>query len=100
MLLDPHKFLRRLARWSDIPISLRIFQFVVIHTAKGLSYSNEAEVDIFLKSPCFLDDPLNAGNLTSSSSGSLKPCLYIRNLLFYVFVKLILKDFEINLASK
>ena len=26
------RFLRRQIRWSDIPISLRIFQFVVVHT--------------------------------------------------------------------
>ena len=28
-------------------ISLRIFQFVVIHTVKGFSIVNEAEVDVF-----------------------------------------------------
>ena len=33
--------------WSDIPISLRIFQFVVIHAVKGFSVVSEAEVDIF-----------------------------------------------------
>ena len=31
--------------WSCIPISLRIFQFVVIYTVKGFSTVNEAEVD-------------------------------------------------------
>ena len=30
-------------------ISLRIFQFVVIHTVKGFSIVNEAEVDVFLE---------------------------------------------------
>ena len=29
-----YRFLRREVRWSGIPISLRIFQFVVIHTVK------------------------------------------------------------------
>ena len=38
--------------WSDIPISLSIFQFVVIHTVKGFSIVNEAEVDVFLEFPC------------------------------------------------
>ena len=47
MLLDPHRFLRRLARWSDIPISLKIFQFVVIHIVKGFSVDNEAEKGCF-----------------------------------------------------
>ena len=32
--------------WSGIPIFLRIFQFVVIHTVKGFSVVNEAEVDV------------------------------------------------------
>ena len=31
-----YRFLRRQVRWSGIPISLRIFQFVVIHTVKRL----------------------------------------------------------------
>ena len=32
-------------------------QFVVIHTVKGFSIINEAEVDVFLEFPCFLNDP-------------------------------------------
>ena len=44
-----HRFLKRQVRWSGILISLRIFQFVVIHTVKGFSVVNEAEVDVFLK---------------------------------------------------
>ena len=42
-----YKFLRRQVRWSGIPISWRIFQFVVIHTVKGFGIVNEAEVDVF-----------------------------------------------------
>ena len=38
---------RRQVRWSGIPISWRIFQFVVIHTVKGFSIVNEAELDFF-----------------------------------------------------
>ena len=30
-----YRFLRRQVRWSGIPISFRIFQFIVIHTVKG-----------------------------------------------------------------
>ena len=44
-----YKFLRRQVRWSGIPISLRILQFVVIHTVKGFGIVNEAEVDVFLE---------------------------------------------------
>ena len=57
-----HRFLRGQIRWSGITISLRIFQLVVIHTVKGISLVNEAEVDIFLEFPLFLHDPLNVSN--------------------------------------
>ena len=36
-----------LSRWCHLPISLRIFQFVVIYKVKGFSVVNEAEVDFF-----------------------------------------------------
>ena len=42
-----YKCLKRQVRWSGIPISLRIFQFVVIHTVKGFGIVNKAEVDLF-----------------------------------------------------
>ena len=48
-----YRFLRRQVRWSGIPISWRIFQFVVIHTVKGFSVVNETEVYIFLEFSCF-----------------------------------------------
>ena len=38
-------------------------QFVVIHTVKGFSVLNEAEVDVFLEFPCFFYDPVDVGNL-------------------------------------
>ena len=44
-------------RWSDIHISLRIFQFVVNHTVKDFSLVNEAKVDAFLEFSCFFYDP-------------------------------------------
>ena len=37
---------------GEIPICLRSFQFVVIHTIKGFSLVNEAEVDVFLEFSC------------------------------------------------
>ena len=43
-----YRLFKRQARWSGIPISLRIFQFVMTHTVKGFSIVNEAEVDVFL----------------------------------------------------
>ena len=40
-------------------------QFVVIHTVKGFSIVNEAEVDVFLELSCFFYDPVDVGNLIS-----------------------------------
>ena len=48
-----YRFLRRQVRWSGSPISLRIFQFVVIYTVKGFSIVNEVEVDFFWNSLAF-----------------------------------------------
>ena len=44
-----YRFLRRQVRWSGIPISWRMFQFVVIHTVKGFGIVNKEEVDVFLE---------------------------------------------------
>ena len=58
-------------KWSGIPVSLRIFQFVVIHMV------NEAELDVFLEFLCFLYDSVSVGNLISGSSAFTKSSLYI-----------------------
>jgi len=42
-------------------------QFVVIHTVKGFSVVNIAEVDAFLEFSCIFDDPTDVGNLISGS---------------------------------
>ena len=47
-----YRFLRRQVRWSGIPISLRIFHSVVIHT-KALVV-NKAKVDVLLELSCFM----------------------------------------------
>ena len=52
-----YRFLREQVRWSAIPISWRIFQLAVIHTVKGFSIVNKAEVDVFLGLFCFFCDP-------------------------------------------
>ena len=86
-------------RWSGIPISLRIFQFVVIHIVKGFSIVNEAEVGVFLEFPCFLYDSMSVGNLISGSSAFSKPSLYLWKFSVHILLKPSLKDFEHNLAS-
>ena len=63
-----YRFLKRQIRWSGIPISLRIFQFVMIHTVKGFGTDNKAEIDVFLELSCCFDNPTDVGNLISGSS--------------------------------
>ena len=60
---------------DGIPISLRIFQFVVIHTVKGIGVVNEA--DVFLEFSCFFYVPMDVGNLICGSSAFSKSSLYI-----------------------
>ena len=52
-------------------------QFVVIHTVKGFSVVNEAEVDAFLEFSCFFYDPVDVGNLISGSFDFSKSSLNI-----------------------
>ena len=56
-------------------------QFIVIHTVKV----NKAEVDVFLEFSCFIDDPMDVGNLISGSSAFSKSSLNIWNFTVHVF---------------
>ena len=71
--LTSYRFCRRQVRWFGILITLKIFQFVVIHTVKGFRVVNKAEVDVFLEFSCFFNDPSDVGNLISGSSAFSKP---------------------------
>jgi len=51
-------------------------QFVVIHTVKGFSTVNEAEVDVFLEF-CFFYDSVDVVSLISGSSAFSKSSLHI-----------------------
>ena len=53
----------------------------MIHTIKGFSVVNEA--DVFLKLSCFLYDPTDVGNLVSGSSAFSKSSLYLDVLFMY-----------------
>ena len=93
-----YRFQRRPVRWSGIPISLRIFQFVVTHTVKALAKSMKQSryfsgiLLLFLRSSrCWQFDLWFL-------------CLYILNLyiwkfLVHVLFKPSLKDFEHYHAS-
>ena len=75
-------------------------QFVVTHTVKGFSIVNEAEVDVFLKFPCFLYDPTDVDNLISGSSTFSKSSLYIWKFLVHILLKPNLKDLRITLLTR
>ena len=90
---------------AGIPISLRIFhsllwstEFVVIHTVKGVSLVDEAEVDVFLEFSCFFCDPTD-GNLISGFSAFSKSRLNIWKFSVHVPLKPGLENFEHYFAS-
>ena len=69
-------------------------QFVVIHTVKGFGIINKAEVDVFLELSCFFNDPMDVGNLISSSSALSKSSLNIWKFTVHVLLKPGLENFE------
>ena len=62
-------------------------QYRVIHTVKGFSIVNEAEVDAFLEFPCFFYDSENIDNLTFGSSVFSKSSSCIWKFLFHRLLK-------------
>ena len=62
-------------------------QFVVIHTVKGFGAVNKAEVGVFQKLSCFINDPSNVGNLISGSSAFSKTILNIWKFILHVLLK-------------
>ena len=74
-------------------------QFVVIHTVKGYSIVNEAEVDAFLEFSCFYYDPMDVSSLISGSSAFSKSSLNIWKFLVHIQLKPGLENFEHYLAS-
>ena len=84
---------------SGMPISLRIFEFVVIHTVKGFGVVNKAEVDVFLELSCFLNDPVDVGSLISGSSAFSKSSLNIWKFMVHVQLNPDLENFEHYFAS-
>ena len=71
----------------------------MIHTVKGFSVVNKAEVDVFLEIACFFYDQMDVGNLISGSSAFSKSSLNIWKFLVHKLLKPSLKDSEHNLAS-
>jgi len=79
---------------GGIPISFRIFQFIVIHTVKGFGIVNKAETDAFLELSCFFHDPEDVGNLISGFSAFSKTSLNIWKFTVHILLKPGLENFE------
>ena len=94
-----YRFLKRQVRWSGIPISRRIFQFVVTYTVKGIGIVNKAEVDGFLELSCFVDDPVDVGNFIFGSSTFSKSNLDFWKFSIHILLKPCLVNFEHYFAS-
>ena len=69
-------------------------QFIVIHAVKGFGIVNKAEIDVFLELSCFFHDPMDVGNLISSSSAFYKTNLNIWKFTVHVLLKRGLENFE------
>ena len=74
-------------------------QSVVIHTVKGFSVVNEAEVDILLEFSCFFYDLADVDSLISGSSAFSKSSLNIWKFMVHVLLKPHLENFEHYFAS-
>ena len=89
-----YRFLKRQVRWSGIPISFRIFQFIVTNTVKCFGLVNTAEIDVFLELSCFFHDSADVGNLISGSSAFSKSSLNIWKCMVHELLKPGLENFE------
>ena len=74
-------------------------QFAMIHTVKGFSVVNEAEVDVFLELSCFFDNSTDVGSLISVFSAFSKFSLNIWKFSVHVLLKPGLENFEHYFAS-
>ena len=69
-------------------------QFVVIYTVKGFGIVNKSEIDVFIELSCFLNDPMDVGNLKSDSSAFSKSSLNMWKFMVHVLLKPDLENFE------
>ena len=69
----------------------------MIHAVKGFDIISKA--DVFWEHSCFFDDPMDVGNLISSSSVFSKSSLNIWKFSADILLKPSFKDFEHYLSS-
>ena len=68
----------------------------MIHTVKGFSVVNEAEVEVFLELSCFFCDPTDVGKLTSGSFAFSKTSLNIWKFSVHILLKSHLENLGIT----
>ena len=66
---------------------------------KGFGIVNKAEVDVFLESSCFFEDPVDVGNLISGSSALFKTSLNICKFTVYILLSLAWRILSITLLA-
>ena len=66
----------------------------MIDAVEGFGIVNKAEVDVFLELSCFLDDPMDVGNMIPGSSAFSKSSLNICKFSVHVLLKPGLENFE------
>ena len=66
----------------------------MIHTVKGFTVVNEAEVDVSLELSCFSFNPMDVGNLISGFSIFSRSSLNIWDFSIHVLLKPSLENFE------
>ena len=93
-----YRFLRRHVKWSGVPTSWRIFQFVVIHTVKSFGAVNKAEVDVFLELSYFSMIQWILA-IWSVSSAFSKSSMNIWKFTVHILLKPGLGNFEHYFAS-
>ena len=70
----------------------------MIHTVKGFSIVNEA--DVFMELSCFFCDPMDVDNLISGSSAISKSSLNIWKFMAHILLKPSLENFDYLLACE
>ena len=58
-----------------------------MYTVRGFGIVNKAAIDVFLELSCFLDDPVDVGNLISGSSAFSKSSLNIWRFTVHILLK-------------
>ena len=71
----------------------------MIHTVKGFSVINEAEVDVSPEFSCFFYDPMDVGNLISGSSAFSESSSNIWKFSIHILLKPSLENFEHYFAN-